>query len=144
MSFPFAFIYHLEYVGIRNLLSNFSLWISMVSSSPTWNGWTWDVVWVIGGKQTFKCSGAKSTVQMFLDSCQPDTYLQEKIRNNLTCSFQSTIFKGLEDGPHGHIWHYSISQDCFLLGLYYESDLGISIIYLIMRAVYWVRFVFFL
>lgn len=42
-------------------------------------------------------TGAKCTVQMLLDSCQPVTsyILQERVRNNLTSSFQSTVFKAL-------------------------------------------------
>lgn len=91
----FALIYHLEYILIseKNILINIEIWILTITSSR--DGWTSDGVRVTGGKHTSNSSGAKCTAQMFLDSCQPVAYLQERVRNNLTSSFQSTVFEEL-------------------------------------------------
>lgn len=133
-----------EYIDIREYSTNIEMWISTILSNPSWNG-RMVYICVIGGKQTFSSSGAKCTVQMFLDSCQPVTYLQQRVRNNLTSSFQSAVFKGLS-------WVYKMvsvvidsanqmQQARLLLCLCCQSDLGKSIIYFIMHVVDSVRFV---
>ncbi len=98
--FYVCFCIHLSswiYADIRKKKKNcpnIEIWISTVSSSPGPQMWSMCDWRQTNFKQLWS-QVSKCTVQMFLDSCQFVAYLQERVRNNLTGSFQSSVFEGL-------------------------------------------------